>query len=152
MSNVIVSFIREGLFDLDGLSEIIFNFAYSESDKNHKPQLVKVKPLNSLKVKQTACEMWTLIRLSPLMIGSLILLGNNVWSVYIEFVLIMEILWGNEFTNIDLLLLQDKVDTFYPKYMDVFPNVIMKPKGHFLQHYPAMIRKFGPLIKTLRFE
>ena len=51
MSNVIVSFIREGLFDLDGLSEIIFNFAYSESDKNHKPQLVKVKPLNFLKVK-----------------------------------------------------------------------------------------------------
>ena len=61
-------------------------------------------------------------------------------------------LCGTEFTNIDLLLLQDKIDTFFPKYMDVFPNLIMKPKGHFLQHYPAMIRKFGPLIKTLRFE
>ena len=36
--------------------------------------------------------------------------------------------------------------------MDVFPNVIMKPKGHFLQHYPATIRKFALLIKTLRFE
>ena len=41
VSNVIVSFVREGLFDLDGLNEIILNFAYSESDKNHKPQLVK---------------------------------------------------------------------------------------------------------------
>ena len=59
VSNVIVSFIHEGLFDLDGLNEIILNFAYSESDKNHKPQLVKVKPLNSLKVKQTAREIWT---------------------------------------------------------------------------------------------
>ena len=28
----------------------------------------------------------------------------------------------------------------------------MKPKGHYLQHYPQMIRKFGPLVKTLRFE
>ena len=36
--------------------------------------------------------------------------------------------------------------------MDFFPNVITKPKGHFLQHYPAVIRMFGPLIKTLRFE
>ena len=36
--------------------------------------------------------------------------------------------------------------------MDFFPNVIMKPKGHFLQYYPAMIRKFGSLIKTFRFE
>ena len=115
MSNVIVSFIREGLFELDGLSEIIFNFAYSESDKNHKPQLVKVKPLNFLKVKQTACEIWTLIRLSPLMIGSLIPPGNNVSSVYIKLVLIVEILWGNEFTNVDLLLMQDKIDTFFPE-------------------------------------
>ena len=86
------------------------------------------------------------------MIGSLIPLGNNVWSVYIEFVQIVEILCSNEFTNIDLLLLQNNIGTFFPKYMDVFPKVIMKPKGHFLQHYPAMIRKFGPLIKTLTFE
>ena len=83
--------------------------------------------------------MWTLIRLLPLMIGFLIPLGNNFWSVYIEFVQIVEILCGTEFTNIDLLLLQDIIDTFPPKYMDVFPNVIMKPEGHFLQHYRAMV-------------
>ena len=152
MSNVIASFIHEGLIDLDALNEIILNFAYSESDKNHKPQLVKVKPLNSLKVKHTACEMWSLIRLLPLMISSLVPLGNNVWSVYIEFVQIVEILCGTKFTNIDLFLLQKKIDTFFPKYMDFFPNIITKPKGHFLQHYPGMIRMFGPLIKTLRFE
>ena len=64
----------------------------------------------------------------------------------------METLCGTEFTNIDLLLLQDKIETFFPKYMNVFPNVIKKPKAHFLQHYPAMVRKFGPLIKTLRLE
>ena len=152
VSSVIASFIREGLFDLDGLNEIILSFAYSESDKNRKPQLVKVKPLNSHKVKQTAYEMWTLIKVLPLMIDSLIPLGNNVRSVYIEFVLIIEMLCGTEFTNIDLLLLQGKIDTFFPKYMDFFPNVIIKPKGHFLQHYSAMIRNFGPLIKIFRFE
>ena len=49
--------------------------------------------------------MWSLIKLLlPLMIGSLISLGNNVWPVYIEFVQIVETLCGNEFTNIDLLL------------------------------------------------
>ena len=79
-------------------------------------------------------------------------LGNNVWLFYIQFLQIVEILCGTGFTNIDLLLLQDKINTFFPKYMGVFPNIIMKPNGHFLQHYPVMIRKFGPLIKTLRFE
>ena len=28
----------------------------------------------------------------------------------------------------------------------------MKPKSHFLKHYPEMIQRFGPLVKTLRSE
>ena len=54
VNSVVVSLIREGPFDLDGLNKIIFNCG---SDKNQKPQLVKVKPLKSLKFKQRACEM-----------------------------------------------------------------------------------------------
>ena len=61
-------------------------------------------------------------------------------------------LCGLEFNYSDLMLLQDKIDIFLPKFMDNFPDVSMKPKGHFFQHYPAMIRKSGPLIKTFRFE
>lgn len=36
----------------------------------------------------------------------------------------------------------------------LFPEVPLKPKHHFLRHYPALILKFGPLIRlgTLRFE
>ena len=36
--------------------------------------------------------------------------------------------------------------------MSKFPDTIIKPKAHFIQHYPQMISRFGPLIKTLRFE
>ena len=36
VSRLIVPFIREGLFDLDDLNEIILNFAHSESGKNHR--------------------------------------------------------------------------------------------------------------------
>ena len=57
-----------------------------------------------------------------------------------------------EFSNLDLLLLQDEIDTFLQNYVDVLQNVSIEPKGHYLQHYPATIRKFGPLVKTLRLE
>ena len=70
--DIIISFIREGIFELGELNRLILNFDYSESDKGRKPQIIKTKPLNSLKVKQTACEMWTLIRVLPLMIGTLV--------------------------------------------------------------------------------
>ena len=36
--------------------------------------------------------------------------------------------------------------------LNVFPDEHLKPKSHFLMHYPKMIEIFGPLIKTLRFE
>ena len=55
----------------------------------------------------------------------------NLCICVIEFVQIVEIFCSNEFTNIDLLLLQGKIDTFFPKYIDYFPNVIMKPNSHF---------------------
>ena len=34
----------------------------------------------------------------------------------------------------------------------MFPNATLKAKGDFLFHYSAMVKFFGPLIKTLRFE
>ena len=37
-------------------------------------------------------------------------------------------------------------------YQESFPTANIKPKAHFLRHYPDMIRQFDPLVKTLRFE
>ena len=55
ISNVIIAFIKDIFFDFDDFNDIILNFEYSGNDKNSKPQVVKRKPLNSLKVKQTGC-------------------------------------------------------------------------------------------------
>ena len=36
----------------------------------------------------------------------------------------------------------------------LFPETTLKPKHHFMRHYPVLILKFGPLIRvwTMRFE
>ena len=96
--------------------------------------------------------MWTLLRYLPLMVGHLIPRGNTVWGIYIKLLQIVEMLCTDESSNSDLLLLQNEINTFFQNYVDVFQNVSIKPQGHYLQHYPAMIRKSGPLVKTLRFE
>ena len=96
--------------------------------------------------------MLTLLRLLPLMVGHLIPRGNTVWGIYIKLLQIVEMLCADESSNPDLLLLQDEIDTFFQNYVDIFQNVSIKPKGHYLQHYQAMIRKSDPLVKTLRFE
>ena len=68
---------------------------------------------------------------------------------FIKLLQIVEILCGDGFSNSDLLLLQDEIDTFFQNYAYLFQNVFIKPKGHYLQHYPATIGKFGPFVKTL---
>lgn len=40
------------------------------------------------------------------------------------------------------------------RYQELFPDIELLPKHHFLEHYPQMIRLFGPLVSqwTMRFE
>lgn len=39
-------------------------------------------------------------------------------------------------------------------FLDVFPQETLKPKHHFLEHYPQPIREFGPVaaLWTMRFK
>ena len=96
--------------------------------------------------------MWNLLRLLPLIIGDLIPFDNSVWPLYINFVDIVLRLCASTFSNDDLVVLQAAIDEFLPKYLLCFPHLHLKPKAHYLRHYPDMIRQFGPLVKTLRFE
>ena len=98
MSNVIIACIKDSFFDLEDFNDIILNFEYSGNDNNNKPQILKKKPLNSLRGKQIAYEMLTLLRLLPLMVGHLILRENTVWGVYIKLLQIVEMLCADEFS------------------------------------------------------
>ena len=49
-------------------------------------------------------------------------------------------------------ILQFLIDNFLERYVSLFADVNLKPKAQFLRHYPEMIDRFGPLIKTLCFE
>ena len=97
--------------------------------------------------------MWNLIRLSPLMLGELIIEKNScVWIYLITFSILAEKLCASSFSNSDLIILDLVIKEFFDTYCQLFPDANMKPKSYFLRHYPEMIKWFGPLIKTLRFE
>ena len=68
---------------------------------------------------------------------------------YIKFVLLVERLSALSFSNSDLELL---IDEFFCSYLESFADVNIKIKAHFLRHYADLIRRFIPLVKTLRFK
>ena len=125
---------------------------YCEIDKQNKPQEFKAISPTKFKIKQTACEIWNLIRLAPLMLGEYVEIDNEFWNLLVLFCQLTECLCALEFSNSDLIYLDESLHSFFSKYTSKFPHVIIKPKAHFIQHYAQMISRFGSLVKTLRFE
>ena len=152
MNLLVTRYLRAKVFTFDDLNTVIQSFCYSEIDKKNKPQTIKVTSIANLKVKQTACEMWNLIRLFPLMAGTFISETDPAWLIYLQFLHISERLCSPVFSHGDLVYLQSLIDEFFPEFLAVFGGEYdHKPKGHFL-HYPKMIEIFGPLVKTFRSE
>ena len=135
------------------INNAIKNFEYCEIDKQNKRQEFKVISPTKFKIKQTVCEMWNLLRLAPLMLGEYVEIDNEYWNLLVLFCQLTERLCALEFSNSDLVYLHESFHSFlFSKYMSKFPDDIIKPKAHFIQHYPQMISRFVPLVKTLRFE
>ena len=150
---VVLELISDKFFTLDTLNEKISQFPYSECDKKNPPQKFKIpSPIQNLKFKYTASEMWNFVRLLPLFIGGFIPEGNTTWDLYLKFLVIMERLTANSFSLADIGYLAFLLEAFFSDFLEAYPDSNLKPKGHFLLHYPLQIKKYGPLVKTLRFE
>lgn len=50
--------------------------------------------------------------------------------------------------------MQSKISEHRYRYFEVFPDEKMRPKHHFLEHYPLLTTVYGPLVHfwTMRFE
>ena len=151
--NIITGLVsEEKLFSIDFVNGKIASFEYSQIDKKNKPQPFKIISPSNFKIKETACEMWNLIRLLPLILGPHVPEGNSYWDLFINFVQLVEKLYSLSFTFTEFVLIAEHIKLlFFSEYVQLFDDVKLKPKAHFVFHYPHMIERFGPLVKTLRF-
>ena len=90
----------------------ISSFNYSPIDQHNKPQVLKIFSNTTFKIKQTAYEMWNLIRLFPLLSGEHIPTGNEAWFLCISICQVVERLCAITFTRGDLAILQFLIDNF----------------------------------------
>ena len=68
ISNTLESLVTHKKIYLQEFNNILSRFEYARIDKANKPQPLKIISGISFKLKETACEMWNLIRLLPLII------------------------------------------------------------------------------------
>lgn len=135
------------------LNERVQNFNYGRNVSNkYIPPFTESHFKNNHYICSSS-EMTILIKLLSLMIGHLISPESQAWQLFLKL------------RHITCILLTDSVDS---KLINTFENLIsehhqlylklsgnnLKPKFHFLLHYPRIFRAIGPLthLSCLRFE
>lgn len=132
----------------------ILTFPYKWSDKTNKPHIVPQSFLDRKTVGDNAHENWSLLRLLPFVIGSLVPENEPAWLVLMLLKDIVELVVAPVHTDESISYLESKIVEHRHRYQDLFSGVRLLPKHHYLEHYPQMIRCFGPLVAvwTMRFE
>ena len=141
-------------FTLEFLNEKIASFPYLGTDKVDRPQPIPKTFMTKGTIGGNGHENATMLRLLPLFVGNRVPEGDGAWSVLMDLKEVMELALCQSFTNESLAYLQSKISDHRQILQEVFPEYKLRPKHHYVEHYPALVRCFGPLVHvwTMRFE
>ncbi|XP_049333157.1 uncharacterized protein LOC111195806 isoform X1 [Astyanax mexicanus] len=153
---VLNSLIEQKLITLDQINYRLTSFDYGFIDSHNKPSLIKSHELKTPDgaLRQTASQTWCLLRLLPLAIGDLIPEGNQYWELLLLLLSCMEFIFSPSLTQEASIFLGYLIQEHHSLFLELYPSRHLKPKHHFMVHYPGAIRKLGPvvLLWAMRFE
>lgn len=146
--------ISQKFFSLDEVNQAIKTFDYSFSDKTDQPQTISKGFSAKGTIGGNGHENWSLIRLLPFLIGHRVPKGVRAWDILMLLKDIVELVVMPKHTEETLCFLDSKLQEHRELLQATFPSFRLRPKHHYVEHYPQLIRKFGPLtdVWTIRFE
>lgn len=150
LGNILYQFIYiDKFFSLETLnSRLKF---YNFNDKNRPPLISKSQVLQK-HILLSAAEMNAFVKNLSILVGDLIPYDNQVWDLYLCLVEIIDITTSKEIIPADVDLLKTIIAEHHSLYIQLFGK--LKPKHHFLVHYPRLLVKIGPVnnLSSIRFE
>lgn len=155
VSQCISDLISKKYFSLETLNHAIKTFAYAFNDSTDQPQPIAHGFSTKGTIGGNGHENWALIRLPTLLIGHKVPEGDNAWNILLLFKDIVDLVVTTKHTEKESIHFLDcKVSEHRELLQTTFPDFRLRPKHHFIEHYPQMIKTFGPLsdVWTMRFE
>lgn len=143
-------------FTLSDFNTFLSSHNYGFCDAKNKPSLILESTLRGTghSLKQSASQMWCVIRVLPLLIGSLIPQDNVHWKLILKLREIVDISFSDDITDGLILYLKYLIQDHHTLFREIFPMTRLLPKHHLVVHYPMVLRELGPLIHmwSMRFE
>lgn len=154
LAHCLKGMIAKKYFTLEELNRAILSFPFQHSDKVNRPHPIPQNFVSRGTIGGNGHENHTLLRLLPALIGSRVPEGDKMWEVLMELKDIVELAVSHTFTNDTIQYLAWKISGHRQLLQEVFTNLRLRPKHHYIEHYPHLIRCFGPLVHlwTMRFE
>lgn len=144
MCHIIKYFINTAkLFTLDTLNNRKSNFNYGPIESGNLSPEISIIHLNNCHLKMSAREVMTFIHFFPFMIGDLVPNHDEVWLFFLILLKIVDLLLSHTFNTDSINYLKQLISKHNHQYNLLF-NDTLKPKHHFLVHYPTVIEYSGP--------
>ena len=150
----------KNLFTLQTFNNLVKNFSYGVTESGNKPRKIIAHRLRDTKsmLNMSAAESLCLIGYLGLIIGHLVPkqysngLPNEHWASYKLLRQIIDIATNPRVRRNDSLVLAKLIEDFHSLYLKLFGY--LKPKFHFLLHYPRLLLENGPfaVYLTMRYE
>lgn len=139
------------LFSLEILNNRMFGFDFGP--EHNRPSAFTKENVNQGNIRQSASEMLVLIRYFGLIIGDFVPVEEPVWTLYMTMRRTLDIMLSVSLEKDSCSLLRTLVGELNELYLK-YSKKYLKPKFHFMLHYPALINKFGPIshLWSMRFE
>lgn len=144
--------IKEKILTLKGINNKISKFKYQPSDSRDIPCAINIK---SKKLSGNAVQNWTFLRLFPIMYYESNEIRNSpVWLLIILLHEIVQLVCAPKLALPQIYYLRTLLEEYMEERANMFPEKPLRPKHHYILHYPSLMIQFGPLIRfwTLRFE
>ncbi|KAJ8017746.1 hypothetical protein HOLleu_44628 [Holothuria leucospilota] len=95
---------------------------------------------------QKAGQMWCLMCPMPLMLGNLFPVNDECWELLLALLDCMDIIFSPVVSRGETLDLEQLIADHHKLFLELFPDQHLKPKHHFMIHYPLAMWLYGPLI------
>lgn len=151
---IIESLIRKRYFTLEELNFEIRHHNYGPYSKNKSLDEITSTMLSKRDLKCSAAEMETFFLHLATIIGHKVKRGAKEWTLYITLRDIHALIFSKTIHKNSHELLAVLVREHHELYLNCFPGETLKPKHHYMLHYPRIMQMIGPisLISSIRYE
>lgn len=152
MAVIIHKLIEQNFFNLSRLNQRIKFYNYDSAEKNRPPPINNDHLIKGC-IIMSAAEMVCLFTNFRFIIGDLVPENSSGWSFYLVALEMVNKLSSQTISCSSLDQISNIVQKHNELYLDLSGDGL-KPKFHWLLHYPRIIKKIGPpkLISGMRFE